>query len=111
MNMNPEKVWQFDFRVNPEKYSITKKMSNFYRIFINFHHKKTPIVFALQGTNGGESLGIFVGKLENSEIKEVTYIENFFNGDFIDIEFFKGRFYILDSAMRLKVVKLPLVGY
>ena len=37
MNLNQEKVWDFDFRVNPERYQLNKNHSNFYRIFINFH--------------------------------------------------------------------------
>jgi hypothetical protein len=53
---------------------------------------------------------MFVGKLENSEIKEIAYIEDFFTGEFIDIQFSRGKFYLLDSSMNIKVVKLPLIS-
>ena len=110
MNLNPEKVWDFDFRVNPERYQLNKNHSNFYRIFINFHQKKVPVVFAFQGTKEGKSLGVFVGKLENNTIKEVVYYEDFCPGEFIDMQFFKGKFYVLDSGMNLKVADVPLVA-
>jgi len=105
-----EKVWAYDFSSDPEKYGIDKNFSNFYRIFVNFHHKKMPIVFAVQGTNSGESLGLFVGKLENNQIQEIGYFNDFFNGEFVDVQFYKGRFYLLDSQMNLKVVKLPYIA-
>ena len=80
-----EKLWSFDFRSNPEKYHLNKKFNNFYRIFINFQHKNHLIIFAFQGTNEGRSLGLFVGKLEKSEIIELAYIDEFFSGKFIDV--------------------------